>query len=103
MEMKAENCAKNSHCQREKETGKASETRVYQIKSGLCKRRLIVPCAHTRGAGGPTLPTLSPIFCGLHLAVGPTVNHLTCSLGEQERKKEKRQKERKSSSMNRIL
>ncbi len=47
VEMKAESYAKNSHCQREKETGKAGETGVYQIKSGLCKKGLISTRTHT--------------------------------------------------------
>lgn len=35
VEIKAESYAKNSHCQRERETGKAIEMGVDQIKSGL--------------------------------------------------------------------
>lgn len=47
VEMKAESYAENFHCQREKETEKAGETGVDQIKSGLCKRGLISPRTHT--------------------------------------------------------
>lgn len=53
----------------------------------------------------PRSQHLAPSLCGLHLAVGPTINHLTFSLGEHKLIKEEgeKQKERKSSSMNWIF
>lgn len=105
VEFKAKSYAKNSHCQRERETGKAGVMGVRQIKSGLYNRGLISP-SHTHvELVVPRSQHLASSLCGLHLAVGPAVNHFTCPLGEQARMKEEkeRQKERKSSSMNRIL